>query len=118
MGVFLFAGSVGSSECLFLLKTFEELARELGVPLTNEKTEGLIQCITFWGVEIDAVTRTSRLPIAKLVALKSMLREFLGKRKVTLHELQQLVGYLSFTCKVVVPGRAFLRRLWASMVGI
>ena len=31
---------------------------------------------------------------------------------MTLKELQSLCGLLNFTCQVVVPGRAFLRRLF------
>ena len=33
------------------------------------------------------------------------------RRKVTLVELQSLLGLLNFACKVIRPGRAFLRRL-------
>ena len=33
------------------------------------------------------------------------------RRKTTLKELQSLIGLLNFTCSVVLPGRAFLRRL-------
>ena len=32
------------------------------------------------------------------------------RRKVTLRELQSLIGLLSFACCVVQPGRTFLRR--------
>ncbi len=34
-----------------------------------------------------------------------------GDTKVTLRELQSLIGLLNFACKVILPGRAFLRRL-------
>ena len=33
------------------------------------------------------------------------------RKKVTLREIQSLNGLLNFACSVVVPGRAFLRRL-------
>ena len=33
------------------------------------------------------------------------------RRSVTLRELQSWIGLLNFCCSVVVPGRAFLRRL-------
>ena len=40
-----------------------------------------------------------------------MLLDFYKWRKVTPRELQSLIGLLNFTCSVVLPGRAFLRRL-------
>ena len=52
-----------------------------------------------------------RLPQDKLIKIKSLLQEFLRRKKVTLHELQSLIGVLNFACAVVVPGRTFLRRL-------
>ena len=33
-------------------------------------------------------------------------------------EMDSLIGYLNFTCSVVLPGRAFLRRLISSIMGI
>ena len=43
-----------------------------------------------------------------------MIRHFVDKRtkKITLHQLQQMTGFLNFLCRCVVPGRAFLRRLY------
>jgi hypothetical protein len=35
---------------------------------------------------------------------------FLNRKKVTLKDLQSLIGLLNFACFVIVPGRAFLRR--------
>ena len=39
-------------------------------------------------------------------------------KKVTLKELQSLIGLLNFACAVVKPGRAFLRQLIDLMIGI
>ena len=50
------------------------------------------------------------------------LRKHSGKRvrrrKVTLQEIQSLTGLLNFACTVVVPGRAFLRRLIDLTIGV
>ena len=37
------------------------------------------------------------------------------KKKVTLHQLQQLCGFLNFLAKAVVPGRTFMRRLYSNL---
>ena len=40
------------------------------------------------------------------------LEHILHKDKITLLQLQSLLGSLSFACRVVRPGRVFLRRLY------
>ena len=41
-----------------------------------------------------------------------------NKKKLTLKELQQLTGLLNFACQVIVPSRAFLRRLINLSIGL
>ena len=53
----------------------------------------------------------ARLPQEKLVKCRELISDFLRRRKVTLREIRSLTGLLNFGCAVVVPGRAFLRRL-------
>ena len=47
-----------------------------------------------------------------------MLGGFMLRKKVSLREMLSLVGYLSFCCTVVTPGRAFLRRLIDKTKGV
>lgn len=77
----------------------------LGVPLTHEKTA---EVVTFLGTEMATIVQTSKLPVDKLEALQSHVTYFLGRSKITLKELQQLVGCLNFAYRVVALGRAFL----------
>lgn len=63
---FLFSGEHGSGHCAFLLSSFMDLARKIGVPLAHEKTEGPVQVLTFLGIKLDTVQQTSRLPQDKL----------------------------------------------------
>ena len=60
----------------------------------------------------------ARLPPDKLVKSQDLISGFLRRRKVTLREIQSLTGLLNFACSVVVPGRAFLRRLIDLTIGI
>ena len=43
---------------------------------------------------------------------------FLHRKKVSLQELQSLIGLSNFACSVVLPGWAFLRRLIDLTMGI
>ena len=47
-----------------------------------------------------------------------MIQDFLKRKKVTLKDMQSLIGLLNFTCSVVVPGRTFLRRMINLTVGV
>ena len=51
------------------------------------------------------------LPDNKLKKCNAQLLDIHKRRKTTLEELQSLIGLLNFTCSVVLPGQAFLRRL-------
>ena len=47
-----------------------------------------------------------------------ILSDFLKRKRVTLKEVQSLNGLLNFACSVIVPGRAFLRRLIDLTIGV
>ena len=75
------------------------------------KEQGPTTCLTFLGIEIDSVTAQLRLPSDKLQRLLSTLALW-GDKKVCLRrELESLIGSLNRACKVVRPGRTFLRRI-------
>ena len=42
----------------------------------------------------------------------------LQSKKVTLKDMQSLLGLLNFACKVVVPGHTFCRRIINSTIGV
>ncbi|XP_061485677.1 uncharacterized protein LOC133386068 [Rhineura floridana] len=115
---FLFVGGAGTGECLHLMAQFQDLTEELGVPLAMEKTEGPAPVLTFLGIEIDSGKQCCRLPQNKLLILHDKIKEVTGVRKVFLSTLQELAGHLNFVCRVVAPGRAFLRHVYEAMVGL
>ncbi|XP_078356424.1 uncharacterized protein LOC144641267 [Oculina patagonica] len=114
---FLIAGE-SSAKCQANLQQFLDFCNDVGVPMAPEKTEGPSQILTFAGIELDCVKNEARLPKEKVEKSLSAIRVFLGKRKVSLKELQSLIGLLNFACSVVVPGRVFLRRLINLTIGI
>ena len=76
------------------------------------------QVLSFLGYELDSVKMEVRLPSDKLKKCLSLIQEFLTKPKFTLKTLQSIICTLIFACAVVLPGRAFLRRLIDLTTGV
>ncbi|KAM4748862.1 uncharacterized protein WCC33_006262 [Rhinophrynus dorsalis] len=115
---FLFVGPSGSDECLTLLSVFREVTARFGVPLAVDKTEGPQSVISFLGIEIDSAAMVFRLPQDKLSALIALVRRVRSAKKVTLLQMQSLIGHLVFACRVMPMGRAFCRRLSLATKGV
>ena len=98
-------------QCCVHLKNFLSLCEYVGVPIAPGKTVGPQTTLTFAGIELDTVMLEARLPADKIAKTQGLLLSFLTRKKATLQEVQSLIGLLNFACSVVIPGRAFLRRL-------
>lgn len=83
----------------------------LGIPTAEDKQEGPSCNITYLGIHIDSSNLTIRIPDDKYTELIEILPVWNERRKCTKKELLSLIGKLSFVCKVIRPGRIFLRRL-------
>ena len=99
------------ASCANDLQVFLKTCDELGVPMAPEKTVGPSFVLSFAGIELDTQNMEARLPSDKLTKCRASIQHFLRRKKITLRELQSLIGLLNFTCSVIVPGRTFLRRL-------
>jgi len=108
---FLFVGPPNSNKCLTDLSTFLHLCHKLGIPIKDEKTVLPTTIITIYGIEVDSNKLECRLPQDKIDKVHRALQSAYHKKKMTLRDLQSLIGLLNFACLVVRPGRAFLRRL-------
>ena len=97
---------------------FLMLSHYVGIPIVPEKNVGPSTTMAFAGIELDSTLMEARLPQDKLVKCRDLISAFLKRRKVSLKEIQSLTGLLNFACTVVVPGRAFLRRLIDLTIGI
>jgi len=104
--------------CSSQLSSFLGLCKYLGIPMAPEKTIGPSTVLSFAGIELDTGRSEARLPHDKLYRCTVMISKFLQCKKVTLKELQSFIGLLNFACSVVVPGRAFLRRLIDLTMGV
>ena len=113
---FLFLNSSLQS-CHKNLHDFLAMCSQMGVPISQEKTFPPAQTLSFLGIELDVVRREARLPPDKLDKCRNLVSSALGLSKITLRDLQSLIGSLNFACRVVIPGRAFLRRLINLTIG-
>ena len=115
---FFFAGLPNSDQCYRLMSCFESICAELQVPLADDKKVGPVTSLTFLGLQIDTINMQVRVPQPKRDELEQLLISLSEKKKVTLRELQSLLGSLSFLSRAVSPGRAFIRRLYDATAGI
>ena len=115
---FLFACLYKSNDCAFLMQTFSRICEDLGVPLAANKTFGPTHVLVYLGLEIDTWEMCVRIPFDKLHVLRESLLCFLGRKKITLKELQSLVGSLNFCARAIPSAVAFNRRFYDASVGI
>lgn len=115
---FLFGGKSQDNTCRHTLQVFHQVCDQLGVPISPDKTVDPTTCLVFLGIEFDTISMQMRLPQVKLVELREKIQFCISAKKITLRELQSLIGSLNFACQVVASGRAFIRRLVDATVGI
>ena len=108
---FLIIGPPSSPKCQADLDTFLHFCKTVGVPIKASKTVLPTTVLSFMGLLLDSVSMEARLPEDKLDKLRALLRTHCKCRKITLHDLQSLLGFLNYCCLVVRPGRCFMRRL-------
>ena len=100
------------------LNSWLTLADHVGVPLAWDKTTEPAQLCIFAGIELCTISMSAQLPLEKLRRYGKFIEETKTHRKITLQDMQSLIGCLQFATSVVLPGRAFLRRLIDTTIGI
>jgi len=88
-----------------------ETCKLLDVPLAPEKIVGPTCQLTFLGIEIDLESLQLCLPQEKLDKLKLLITSWRNRKAAKKRELLSLIGHLAHACKVVPPGRTFLRHI-------
>lgn len=104
--------------CNKQLPLFLDVCQYLGVPMAPEKTVGPLPILSFAGIELDTQLQLARLPKDKLDKCTDLISNHLWRKKVTLVELQSMIGLLNFAGSVIIPGRAFLRQLIDPTIGV
>ena len=105
------------SLCDQQIQTFLDICHQISVPISLEKTVWSTTSIVFLGLLIDSVKRIVAIPIEKVICATNMIEHLLNHKKMTVHQLQKLCGFLNFLCRAIAPGRAFMRRMYAVLEG-
>ena len=98
--------------CRRSLQNLIDLCMQLGIPVNHDKTVWPNTQVEVHGIEVDTVQMIARLPDDKLSKARSLVRTLTCVKRTKLKALQEALGFLNFACKVVRPGRTFLRRLY------
>ena len=80
------------------LDTFRDICSMWGVPLAEDKAVEPVEVLTFLGIEFDTIRMELRLPKEKLIAKNHILTIFMHSKKISLRQLQSLIGLLNFAC--------------------
>ncbi len=95
-------------------KDFDTVCNDCGLTVNHGKDQqGTL--VEFLGLEFDSEKMEVRLPPDKLERARKSVADLLNRRSIPHSELESTVGLLAFSAKVVVPGRAFLRRLYDAL---
>ena len=87
------------------------LMEDLGLDESVKKAEPPSTSMTYLGVMFDSVSMEMRVPPEKLAEIKSDIRIWFRKTKITRRDLQSLLGKLFWVSKVVQFARVFMGRL-------
>ena len=92
---------------------FLQVCTTIRFPVALEKTFWGITRLVLLGMLLDTVAQTVSIPCDKVIKGKKLIQEIMCKRKITVKQLQKICGFLNFLCRCVVPGHAFVQRLYS-----
>ena len=105
-------------KCNRLVRIFMRICNEINILVALEKTEYANTEMVFLGVLLDGARFRLTLPEEKRVRAINWLKVVIDKKKIKLKELEKLTGYLNFLNRVIIPSRAFTRRMYAKFSGL
>jgi hypothetical protein len=97
--------------CRQAFSTLLSLLRQLGFHINWKKVVDPTHCITFLGIKLDSIRRTTELPSDKLTEFHDLITDFSKRKRASKKNLQSLAGKLNWACQVVRGGRTYLRRV-------
>jgi hypothetical protein len=109
---FMSCGRINSQECASNLSTMLDTCEMLGIAVNYQKVLQPSTCMEFLGIIIDSVAMELRMSEERLDDVTNELKLWLSRKYGTKRQLLSLLGKLVFMCRVIRPGRIFLRRLF------
>ena len=109
---FLFAAPTQSG-CNYLVRSFLEICKDIGVPVAHEKTQFASEEIVFLGILLNGRRFLMTVPEEKRNKARQMLNKVVEAKKATVKELERLTGLLNFLNKAIIPGRTFTIRMYS-----
>ena len=99
---------------------FLAICELINFPVSDEKTVWGDTLMTFLGMLLDSERQLVCVPLDKIKRAQDLIRFFLNKKnkKATVVQFQKICGFLNFLCRAIVPGRVFVRRLYAATSGL
>ena len=110
---YLFAAAL-KRMCDWQIKVFLDVCEQIRFPVAIEKTYWGTTVLVFLGLLLDTQRQLVCIPTDKIAKAIELVNWFLSKKKATLLQFQKLCGNLNFLCRCIVPGRAFLWRLYVA----
>ena len=100
--------------CDAQVSQFIQICSEINFPVNLDKTFWGTTRLVFLGLLIDTELQMVFIPVEKVQKAEKLIDIILQNKakKITLHQLQKICGFLNFLCRCVIPGRAFTRRLY------
>ncbi len=96
----------------------QSLFLELGIESSPEKDSPPATSMIFLGILFDTIAMTLSIPIAKIQELLDRIRQLLRHRQISYHELQSILGLMSFVTACVHPARIFMSALLNGLRGL
>ncbi len=106
-------GPPNSPECGELLAIFDNVTFVFNIPTSPEKSVQPCTQLRYLGFTIDTIKQEVSVPQVKLLEVQEKVKHALRheNNKITLMDLQSLIGSLQWVCSAVAPSWAFIRCL-------
>ncbi len=91
---FLVMEAPETEDCSVALSKLLNMFEDLGLPVTQDKLEGLDTTLTFLGFELDSRRLEVHLPQKKLNELRELIQQWKGKRFGVMNDLESMLLYM------------------------
>ena len=96
----------------------QNLCYELNIPIAEDKIVGPVTVLTFLGFVIDTEKMIVVRPEDKIIKLKDYIVPMLNSKKISVKDLESVIGLLAYCSRAIPSSRAFLRRFYDLLTGL